>query len=173
MFYLFLINSIKLRLQLNLFFSQFNKNSIIFYFKDGIMKIIDCFGNILSIDLGEPIHSFSIGYFSFRNQVKIIQSNESLRSFSDESFEHQNEFDCVLNLAKGLNKLCIIFVSTLSSKLCVVPMDRLVANAIDFNTLSLKFKCLNIQNKDQNENETRNILYGNNLYLDDIDYSIR
>jgi hypothetical protein len=141
--------------------------------KDGVMLIIDCFGNSMSIDLGEPIHSFSIGYFSLRYQAKVTQSNESLRSFSDESFEHQNEFDCVLNLAKGLNKLCVLFVSSLSSKLCVIPMDRLILNAINFNNFSLKFKCSNIQKKNFDKKNMRNTLYGNNDDLDDIDYSIR
>lgn len=152
------------------------------------MCIIDCLSNVISIDLGEPIHSFYIGSYSLDNFAS-HQSFESSNSVSfdidsiqstiehttDQQHQSSNLWHHELNNQNN-NKLCILFTSTLNNKLCVSPIDVLVQQLIEKRQNRLKSKCYNIKfisERYSTHEAVKSSLYGPKNQELEVDLNIR
>lgn len=140
---------------------------------NGQVLIVNCQGDILSIDLGEPIRVFSIGNYTLEPSssnnspniestvelldMNLLKTKFSCNNLTDSAF--LNEQSSTINK----NKPCLIFASTLTNQLCVVPFEFLIKNSLyNNNTSRLKTKCTNTCMNEMDKTKTRRLLYGDN-----------
>lgn len=117
---------------------------------DGIMHIISPSGDILKYDLGEPIHAFYVGAYSLEN----AQQNVTSFDFDWQSTIGNQLFELNVdppankamkeNYGHLKNKLCLVFLSTVTNKICIVPFDYLFTQAKPKSSTQLRFKCNSI-----------------------------
>lgn len=116
------------------------------------MYIVNCYGDILSYDLGEPIHLSYLGYYS-------LDLNHTSTTFDPsldfDSFQSAAAFELAIDssppstspiesLSSAPNKLYLIFLSSITNKLFLVQFEQLLSK---FTSNTIKYKLDNIFTK--------------------------
>ncbi len=125
---------------------------------DGQIYVINCTGDIICFDLGEPIRSFCIGLYSselFASTVSLIdpgtsseidlyQSNTAFELALDASpISFQNTEDPINN-----SSLCGVFISSITNKLCLLQTDAILPYSKSKpSNLQFRYKCENVFTK--------------------------
>lgn len=131
---------------------------------DGQLFTINCFGDIICFDLGEPIKAFHLGFYQselFTSTVSLIDPATS--SDNDLYQTNQAAFELTLdasfqtddpnsvntnNNAHCNNTSCAVFISAITNKICILQTDVILPYSKAKPSQSqFRYKCENIFSK--------------------------
>lgn len=134
--------------------------------QDGQLFVINCQGEFMCFDLGEPIRVIQFGFFSTdistQQALSLADSNAAFNEASSDTLQSNQLFELALDsppksaslhneeLFMANNSLSIIFVSALTSKICMIQADAILTSLKSGNKThhaKLKYKCENVHNK--------------------------
>lgn len=154
---------------------------------DGIVYIVDCCGQIISYDVGEPIHLSYLGYYSTEASSlqatdpsleydASYQSTTALFELAIDSPTNTNTAtatDSTYSLSQGTNKLYLIFLSSVTNKLFMIQIENFMPRKFKFENVFTNQQSLSknlvksMQNLDGKiiMNNLRQLLYNPNFTL--------
>jgi hypothetical protein len=120
---------------------------------DGQFYVINCLGEQICFELGEPIKGFHIGFYScewFSSSLSLVdpstlsetdinQSNQAFELLLDSAASNTSDEAMLIN-----NSQCIVYISSLTSKICLLQTDFLLPFSKFKSLPNFKFKCKNI-----------------------------
>ena len=123
---------------------------------DGQIFAINCTGDVICFDLGEPIKAFHIGLYQselFTSTVSLI--DPAVSSDNDLSQTNQGEFELVLDgsfqtsePSQVNNCTCVLFISAITNKICLLQTDAILPYSKSKPSQSqFRYKCENIFSK--------------------------
>lgn len=137
---------------------------------DGQIFSINCAGDILCFDLGEPIRAFHIGLYSselFRSSISLVEPGTSSEIDLCQSNQSNPAFELALNLDASPisfqndessqqainNSLCAVFISTITNKICLLQTEAILPySKTKPSNSQFKYKCENIFTKTRSLN---------------------
>jgi hypothetical protein len=124
---------------------------------DGQIYAINCSGDIICFDLGEPIRAFHIGFYYFEIDYQsnsTVNFEQTLDAQLSISSNQQNE-SSISNSLNNINNnmLCAVFVSSITNKLCLLQTEAILPySKIKPSNSQFKYKCENLLTKPHNLN---------------------
>ena len=130
---------------------------------DGLVFIINCNGDIISYDIGEPIHLSYMGYYSFEiNNLMQYDPSIDADSFQSTAFELALDSPPPSALPNdnahiSSNKLYLIFISSVTNKLFLIQAENLLMKKLKFENIFTNQHALSAnlkKNFQKHENKT-------------------
>jgi hypothetical protein len=134
-------------------FKRDGNDELLLATNDGQFYVINCHGEQICFELGEPIKGFHIGFYScelFSSSLSLVdpstlsetdinQSNQAFELILDSAASNTSDEAMLIN-----NSQCIVYISSLTSKICLLQTDFLLPFNKFKSLPSFKFKCKNI-----------------------------
>ncbi len=137
-------------------FKNDNNEELVVSSPDGQIHIINIAGDVLCLDLGEPIHAFCIGLlnsaFSTYEPFDICSTLDG--TIDSPPYQSSND-----NLASTLeDRLSLVFISSITNKMCFVSVESLFKMGSNGRELNYKFENVFTKLKSANNMELNKAL---------------
>ena len=145
------------------------------------MFLINCYSDVICLDLGEPVKLFHIGYFSIENLMisnlteNIVTSEIDLHQCNNPAFELALDSPTVqLSKSEGdsnqtTNSLCFIFVSSITNKINLLQTDIILSYSKLKPLSAINYKCENVFSYSNKFSSKLNELFMNSFSDQDKD----